>query len=58
MTIVATGDASAVQVVISAILCVLATTATARVAGLIYERSVMRSGARVRLRQALRARAD
>ncbi|MGH2876921.1 MAG: hypothetical protein ACRDLV_11780, partial [Solirubrobacteraceae bacterium] len=53
-TMVATGEASPVGFVVSALLCVAATVATARAAGVVYERSVMRTGARVRLRQVLR----
>lgn len=56
-TMFAVGAAPAVEVLVSALLCVLATIATARLAGVIYRRSVMQTGARVRLRQALRASA-
>ncbi|MGH2857852.1 MAG: ABC transporter permease [Solirubrobacteraceae bacterium] len=52
-TLVATGAASPAAFVVSALLCAAATVATARLAGVIYERSVMRTGARVRLRQVL-----
>jgi ABC-2 type transport system permease protein len=53
-TLYATGDAGLVQVGISALICLLATIATARVAATIYERSILRTGARVRIREALR----
>jgi ABC-2 type transport system permease protein len=53
-TLYATGDTGLVQVAISAVICVLATIATARVAAAIYERSILRTGARVRIREALR----
>ncbi|MDQ6776521.1 MAG: ABC transporter permease [Actinomycetota bacterium] len=53
----ATGAAPLWQVGVSAVLCLLATVATARVAGVVYDRSVMRSGGRVRLRQVLGSRA-
>lgn len=53
-TLFAIGAVSAWQVIASAVLCLLATIATARVAGLVYQRSVMRTGARVKLRQILR----
>jgi ABC-2 type transport system permease protein len=53
-TLVAVGAAPAWQVAASAVLCLLATVATARVAGMVYRRSVMRTGARVKLRQILR----
>ncbi|MGI8904107.1 MAG: ABC transporter permease [Solirubrobacteraceae bacterium] len=54
-TLFAIGAVSGVQVVISALLCIVATVATARVAGLVYSRSVMRTNARVKLRQVLRS---
>jgi ABC-2 type transport system permease protein len=54
-TLFAIGAASAWQVAASAVLCVVATLGTARVAGVVYARSVMRTGARVRLRQVLGA---
>ena len=53
-TLYATGDIGLVQVAIAALICLLATIATARVAATIYERSILRTGARVRLREALR----
>jgi ABC-2 type transport system permease protein len=54
-TLFAIGAAPAWQMIVSALLCVIATIATARLAGLVYQRSVMRTGARVKLRQVLRA---
>jgi ABC-2 type transport system permease protein len=53
-TLYATGDIGLPQVAIAALICLLATIATARVAATIYERSILRTGARVRLREALR----
>lgn len=50
----AVGAASVGQVVVSALITVVAIVATARVAGIVYQRSVMRTGARVRLRKILR----
>jgi ABC-2 type transport system permease protein len=52
-TLYAVGAAPAWEVVVSALLSLVATLATVRVAGLVYERSVMRTGARVKLRQVL-----
>jgi ABC-2 type transport system permease protein len=46
-----------VQIVVSAVLMLLATAALAVVAARIYERSVMRIGKRVSWSEALRARA-
>jgi ABC-2 type transport system permease protein len=57
-TLFAIGAASAWQVAASGLLCVVATLGTARVAGVVYARSVMRTGARVKLRQVLRAEAS
>jgi ABC-2 type transport system permease protein len=54
-TLFAIGAAPTWQMILSALLCVTATIVTARLAGLVYQRSVMRTGARVKLRQALRA---
>lgn len=54
-TLYATGDIGLVEVAIAAVICVAATVATARLAATIYERSILRTGARVRLREALRA---
>jgi ABC-2 type transport system ATP-binding protein len=42
---------------LSAVICLLVTVATARLAATIYERSILRTGARVRLREALRSEA-
>jgi ABC-2 type transport system permease protein len=53
-TLYAIGDAPTWEMIASALICVGATVATARLAGLIYSRSVMRTGARVKLREALR----
>lgn len=53
-TLYATGQASIADVLIAAAICVVATAVTARVAATIYERSILRVGARVRLREALR----
>jgi ABC-2 type transport system permease protein len=53
-TLYATGDIGLVQVAIAAVICLAATVATARLAATIYERSILRTGARVRLREALR----
>jgi ABC-2 type transport system permease protein len=53
-TLYAIGDASIGDVLVSAALCLLATGLTARVAARIYERSILRTGARVRVREALR----
>jgi ABC-2 type transport system permease protein len=54
-TLFAIGAVSAWQIVASALLCLLATLVTARGAGVVYARSVMRTGVRVKLRQVLRA---
>jgi ABC-2 type transport system permease protein len=54
-TLFAIGGVSAWQMIASAALCLIATLATARGAGVVYQRSVMRTGARVKLRQVLRA---
>lgn len=54
-TLFSIGAASIWQVAVSGLLCVVATLGTARVAGVVYARSVMRTGARVKLRQVLRA---
>ncbi len=50
----AAGDAPAWQVVVSAALCAAGTVWMARVAAGIYSRSILRTGGRIRLRQALR----
>jgi ABC-2 type transport system permease protein len=54
-TLFAVGAAPAWQMIVSGVICLIAIVASARVAGLVYQRSVMRTGARVRLRQVLRA---
>ena len=54
-TLFAIGAVSAWQVAASAVVCLLATLLTARLAGVVYARSVMQTGARVKLRQVLRA---
>jgi energy-coupling factor transporter ATP-binding protein EcfA2 len=50
----ATGDGPLWQVVVSAMLCAAATVWMARLAAGIYSRSILRTGARVPLRQVLR----
>ncbi len=55
-TLYAIGSAGLGHVAISAVLCALTTIATARLAAGVYERSILRTGARIRLREALRAR--
>jgi len=52
-TLFAVGAAPAWQMIVSALICLLATAGTARLAGLVYQRAVMRTGARVRIRQVL-----
>jgi ABC-2 type transport system permease protein len=53
--LVAVGAAPAWQVAVSAAITLAATVAMAPLAGTIYERAVLRSGSRVRLRQVLRS---
>lgn len=53
-TMFAVGAAPVWQVLVSALLCIVATVGTAKLAGVVYQRSVMRTGARVKLRQVLR----
>lgn len=53
-TLFAIGVAPAWEMIAFALLCVIATIATFRLAGLVYQRSVMQTSARVRLREALR----
>jgi len=53
-TLYATGDAGIGQVLVAAAICIVATVATARIAATVYERSILRTGARVRVREALR----
>ncbi|MGI8430533.1 MAG: ABC transporter permease [Solirubrobacteraceae bacterium] len=52
----AVGAAPVWQVIVSALITVVAIVASARVAGIVYQRSVMRTGARVKLRKILRER--
>ena len=52
-TLYAIGSIGLGQVAVSAVICLLATVATARLAASVYERSILRMGARVRLREAL-----
>jgi ABC-2 type transport system permease protein len=54
-TLYAIGSIGVGQVAVSAVICVLATVATARLAAKIYEQSILRTGARIRLREALRS---
>ncbi|HEX3831664.1 MAG TPA: hypothetical protein VHW04_06810 [Solirubrobacteraceae bacterium] len=54
-TLYAIGSIGLGQVAVSAAICLLATAATARLAAGISERSILRIGARVRLREALRS---
>jgi ABC-2 type transport system permease protein len=53
----AAGDVPTWQVVVSAVLCAAGTVWMARTAALIYGRSILRTGSRVRLRQVLRSQA-
>ncbi|MDQ6744432.1 MAG: ABC transporter permease [Actinomycetota bacterium] len=53
-TLYATGAIGLLQVAIAAAICLAATVATARLAATIYERSILRIGARVRVREVLR----
>lgn len=53
-TMFAVGAAPAWQMIVAAVLCVIATIATVRLAGLIYQRSIMRTGTRVKLREVIR----
>lgn len=53
-TLYAIGAVGLSQVAVSAAICIVATVVTARVAAVIYERSILRTGARVRVRDALR----
>lgn len=54
-TLYAIGSIGLGQVAVSAVICLVATVATARLAASVYERSILRIGARVRLREALRS---
>ncbi len=53
--LVAVGAAPVWQVAVSAAITLAATVAMTRVAGTVYERAILRSGSRVRLRQVLRS---
>ncbi len=53
--LVAVGAAPAWQIALSAVICVAGTVAMARLAGTIYERAILRTGGRVRVRQVLRS---
>lgn len=50
----AAGDAPLWQLLVSLALCLVATVALTRLAAVIYERAILRTGGRVRLRQVLR----
>ncbi|MGH9063568.1 MAG: ABC transporter permease, partial [Acidimicrobiales bacterium] len=52
----AAGAAPAWQVAASAVICVAATIGMAKVAALVYERAILRTGRRVRVREVLRTR--
>ncbi|MGI8716039.1 MAG: ABC transporter permease [Solirubrobacteraceae bacterium] len=54
-TLYAIGSVGLGQVAIAAVVCIATTVATARLAATVYERSILRTGSRVRLREALRA---
>jgi ABC-2 type transport system permease protein len=54
-TLYAIGDMGIGQVAISWAICLLATIAGARVAATVYERSILRTGARISLREVLRS---
>jgi ABC-2 type transport system permease protein len=54
-TLYAIGSFGIGQVAVAAIICLLATVATARLAAKIYEQSILRTGARIHLREALRS---
>lgn len=53
--LVAVGAASAWQLALSAAISLVATVGMARLAGTIYERAILRTGSRLRLRQVLRS---
>jgi ABC-2 type transport system permease protein len=53
----AAGDVPAWQVAVSVVLLAAGTVVMARIAALIYGRSILRTGARLRLRQVLQDRA-
>jgi ABC-2 type transport system permease protein len=56
-TLYAIGSAGLGHVLVSAVICAVTTVATARLAADVYERSILRTGARIKLRDALRAHA-
>jgi len=53
--LVAVGAAPAWQLALSAVISIAATVGMARLAGAIYERAILRTGSRLRLRQVLRS---
>jgi ABC-2 type transport system permease protein len=53
--LVAVGAAPAWQIAVSAVITVVSTVIMARVAGTIYERAILRTGTRLRVRQVLRS---
>lgn len=55
--LVAVGDAPGWQVAISAVISLASTVVMARVAGTVYERAILRTGARLKVRQVLRSAA-
>jgi len=55
--LIAVGAAPAWQVAVSAVITVLSTIAMARLAATIYERAILRTGGRLRVRQVLRSAA-
>jgi ABC-2 type transport system permease protein len=56
-TLYAIGSAGLGHVLVSAVICAATTVATARLAADVYERSILRTGARIKLRDALRTHA-
>jgi ABC-2 type transport system permease protein len=54
-TLYATGDAGVLDVVIAAAICLATTVVCARLAARVYEYSILRTGSRVPLREALRS---
>jgi ABC-2 type transport system permease protein len=53
--LVAVGAAPAWQVAVSAVITLAATVGMARLAGTIYERAILRTGSRLKVRQVLRS---
>jgi len=53
--LVAVGDAPAWQIAASAVISLVSTVAMARLAGTIYERAILRTGTRLKVRQVLRS---